>query len=54
MMRIFTALLFTLTLFAQDDPPQGGGAAGGRGGNAALAAPNPQPFERVVTKDAKT
>jgi hypothetical protein len=55
MKRILTALLFTLTIFGQDDPPQGAGAGGGRGGgNAALAPPNPQPFERVVTKDAKT
>src|ERR1700722_373311 len=56
MTRILTALFFTITIFAQDDPPQGGGgAAGGRGGgNAALAAPNPQPYERVINKDAKT
>lgn len=43
---------------AQDEPQQGGGAGGGRGGagagGAALPAPNPQPFERVITKDAKS
>jgi hypothetical protein len=59
MTRIITALcltlLFTLTILAQDDPPQAGGAAGGRGaGNAALQAPSPQPFDRVITKDAKS
>jgi len=41
---------------AQDEPAQGGG--GGRGGAGAGAAvlppPNPQPFDRVITKDAKT
>jgi hypothetical protein len=43
--------------FAQDEPPQGGGggAAGGRGGaGAALATPNPQPYEKVITKEAKS
>jgi hypothetical protein len=56
MMRIVAALILTLPIFAQDEPPQAaGGAGGGRGGaNAALAAPNPQPYERVITKDAKT
>src|SRR5580700_326123 len=54
MMRILTALLFTITLFAQDDPPQAAGGGGRAGGNAALPAPNPQPYDRVITKDAKT
>jgi hypothetical protein len=59
MTRIITALyltlLFTFTILAQDDPPQAGGAAAGRGGgNAALQAPSPQPFDRVITKDAKS
>src|ERR1700722_5979120 len=54
MMRILTALLFTITIFAQDDPPQGAGGGGRAGGNAALPPPNPQPYERVITKDAKT
>src|SRR5580698_2831212 len=54
MKPILTALLFTLTAFAQEDTPQTP-AGGGRGaGNASLAAPNPQPYERVITKDAKT
>ncbi len=46
-------LLTAVAAIAQDKPAQGG--AGGRGGgaNAALAAPNPQPFDRVITKDAK-
>jgi hypothetical protein len=44
-------------LCAQDEPPAqpptGGGA--GRGGAAAAAAnPDPQPYDRVITKDAKT
>jgi hypothetical protein len=58
MTRIITALcltsLSTLTILAQDDPPQAGGAGGGRGGGTALQAPNPQPFDRVITKDAKS
>jgi hypothetical protein len=56
MTRILAALLFTLPIFAQDEPPQpAAGAGGGRGGgNAALAPPNPQPYDRVITKDAKT
>jgi hypothetical protein len=45
-------------LAAQDEPPaqtpaQGGGFGGGRGANAA-AIPDPQPYDRVITKDAKT
>ncbi len=55
MIKIAAALAFTVTLFAQDDPPQNPVApAGGRGGAAALAAANPQPFDKVITKDAKT
>lgn len=46
------------TLFAQDEPPQGGGGGGrgGAGGGAggALGNPNPQPYDRVITKDAKS
>jgi hypothetical protein len=44
-------------LMAQDDPaiPAAGAAAGGRGGGgAALGVPNPQPFDRVITKEAKS
>jgi hypothetical protein len=55
MTRILTALLLSLAMLAQDEPPQGIPAGGGRGGaNAALPAPNPQPYERVITKDAKS
>src|ERR1700730_1332420 len=55
MTRILAALFLTLSIFAQDEPPQAAGAGGGRGGgNAALPAPNPQPYDRVITKDAKT
>jgi hypothetical protein len=43
-------------LAAQDEPPaqtpQQGGSGGGRG--AAAAVPDPQPYDRVITKDAKT
>ncbi len=59
--RSLPALLLALAaatfLVAQDDPQQGGGTgAGGRGGaaNAPLPPPNPQPFDRVINKDAKT
>jgi uncharacterized protein DUF5118 len=40
---------------AQDDPATpAAGAAGGRGaGAAALPPPNPQPFDRVINKEAK-
>src|SRR5262249_47218568 len=43
---------------AQDEPPAqapavGGGGRGGFGGGA-QAVPDPQPYDRVVTKDAKT
>jgi Met-zincin/Domain of unknown function (DUF5117)/Domain of unknown function (DUF5118) len=61
MMKRCVCVLFFVAaatmLFAQDDPPQGGGAAGGGrggGGNVALPTPNPQAFDRVITKDAKT
>jgi len=62
MTRILCTSLVAITLiapaaFAQDEPPQsGGGAAGGRGGAAggALPTPNPQPFDRVITKEAKS
>src|SRR5215475_12170012 len=48
-------------LYGQDPPdtpqqtPAGGGGFGGRGGGAnAGAVPDPQPYDRVITKDAKT
>ena len=43
---------------AQDEPPAqppaGGGGGGRGGGGAAAAAAEPQPYDRVITKDAKT
>jgi hypothetical protein len=56
------ALLLTFcvvaVLAAQDEPPaqtqQGGGGFGGGRGAAAGAVPEPQPYDRVVTKEAKT
>ena len=62
MLRITRSVLLTLCaaalLCAQDDPPAqapagGGGGRGGFGGGAA-AVPDPQPYDRVITKDAKT
>src|SRR5579884_4029021 len=55
----FILALFAATvLVAQDEPPQtgagGGGGRGGAGGGAALGTPNPQPFDRVINKDAKS
>jgi hypothetical protein len=46
-------------MMAQDEPPQDQGGAGGRGGRGFGATgtnvvPNPQPYDRVITKDAKT
>ena len=59
MMWRTVALLLSVTVVgavAQDEPGQGGG--GGRGGAgtgaAVLPPPNPQPFDRVITKDAKS
>src|SRR5271170_7352158 len=61
MNRSLSALLLTLAaasvLLAQDDPATpAAGAAGGRGGagGAALAVPSPQPFDKVITKEAKS
>ncbi len=62
MKRCFPAVILSLcvaaTLAAQDEPPaqapQGGaGFGGGRGANA-NAIPDPQPYDRVITKEAKT
>src|SRR5689334_16091378 len=52
-------LFAAVALCAQDpDTPQqapAGGGFGGRGGGGnAAAVPDPQPYDRVVTKDAKT
>jgi hypothetical protein len=60
MKRIVPALLLTLCVtfatLAQEEPvtPAAGGRGGGGGGGAALGVPNPQPFERVITKEAKS
>ena len=57
--HFLTLLVLTLlaasVLVAQEDPTiPAAGAAGGRGAGAvALPPPNPQPFDRVITKDAK-
>src|ERR1700688_1189295 len=59
--KAFSSLLVlcaAAVLFAQDDPPQqapaGGGFAGRGGAAAAAAVPDPQPYDKVITKDAKT
>ena len=53
-----TSVITAPVVLAQDEPPQTGGGGGGRGaiggGGAALGTPNPQPFDRVINKDAKT
>jgi len=54
---LFLTLLAASALLAQDDPAiPAAGAVGGRGGvgGAALPPPNPQPFDRVITKEAKS
>ncbi len=62
MKRSLPALLLSFcvvaVLAAQDEPtaqtPQGGGGFGGGRGAAAGAVPDPQPYDRVITKEAKT
>ena len=62
MRRSFLTILVALAaagiLPGQDEPPQDqGDGRGGRGGFAVTgsnAIPDPQPYERVITKDAKT
>ena len=51
----FLILIAASALVAQDDPAlPAAGAAGGRGAGAAvLPPPNPQPFDRVINKEAK-
>ena len=55
---IVLGLCAAALLAAQDEPPaqtnQGGGGFGGGRGAAAGTVPEPQPYERVITKDAKT
>lgn len=53
---ILLGLCAAAALIAQDtplEPPQPPAAGGGRGG-AAAALPDPQPYDRVITKEAKT
>lgn len=56
-LALFTLCAATL-LYAQDEPPAqapagGGGGRGGLGAGAATV-PDPQPYDRVITKEAKT
>jgi len=57
---VLMGLLAAAVLCAQDTPPDtpqqapAGGGFGGRGGANAAAIPDPQPYDRVITKDAKT
>src|ERR1700736_434953 len=52
---VLVAVFAAAVLCAQDDPPQQtpAGGFGGRGG-AAAQIPDPQPYDRVITKEAKT
>src|SRR5271166_2570040 len=51
---ILLALFAGVAVCAQDpDPPQQAPAGGGRGGQNAQV-PNPQPYDKVITKEAKT
>ena len=56
---LFAGLCAAAALLAQDNPPEqpqapaGGGFGGGRGGGAAATAPDLQPYDRVITKEAK-
>ena len=59
---ILTGACAAALLCGQDEPPTpaptqapagGGGGRGGFGGNSG-AVPEPQPYDRVITKDAKT
>jgi hypothetical protein len=58
--RLFAMIACAAVLVcAQDDPPAqppAGGAGGGRGGfgGNAGAVPDPQPYDRVITKEAKS
>src|SRR3954447_10263639 len=57
---IMLALCTVGVMCAQDDPPApqapAGGGGGGRGGfgGGAQAVADPQPYDRVITKDAKS
>src|SRR5689334_1501557 len=59
LLRVVVCLGVAGVMMAQDEPPQDQGGAGGRGGRGFGATgtnvvPNPQPYDRVITKDAKT
>ena len=57
---LFAGFFAAAALVAQDNPPEqpqapaGGGFGGGRGGGAAATVPDPQPYDRVITKEAKS
>src|SRR5947209_17695339 len=57
-LRVFLMAAWAATLMAaQDDPPVQApvGGGGGRGlGGGAVTVPDPQPYDRVITKEAKT
>ncbi len=44
----------SLAVRAQDEPPAGGRGGQGQGGRGGQAARGPQPYDRVITADAKT
>jgi hypothetical protein len=54
---VLLTLCVAAALSAQDEPPAQTPAPGGGGrgfGGAAGAVPDPQPYDRIVTKDAKS
>jgi hypothetical protein len=55
---LFLSFCVVAVLAAQDEPPaqtpQQGGFGGGGRGAAANGVPDPQPYDRVITKDAKS
>ena len=53
---ILVGLCMAAGLYAQDTPdtPQQTPQQGGRGGGRGAAVAEPQPYDRVITKDAKT
>jgi Met-zincin/Domain of unknown function (DUF5117)/Domain of unknown function (DUF5118) len=51
---LLAGLCASAGLYAQDDAPAPGAPQGGRGGGRGAANAEPQPYDRVITKDAKT